>query len=229
MSSVEQASEICDNEHYRVLCCESCGEPAAVMGAVEVLGDKGFQSSPQSRPLGTVMTLILIAPSLLLYSQSSPDISVKPISLIIFWCGRLSLFLFHGVAVILSWTLGPSQSYFCLQIAVCYLLGEKCCYLLLCHLADVTPRLFLLFIKCYIWLFVFHTLKMSFHCHLAFIVSLEKFTNCIIVAPLQQCLFLLCLLLTYSLWFCFLQFTMIYLDLGQEGGFMDVLQSVVSF
>lgn len=41
---------------------------------------------------------------------------------------------------------------------------------------------------------------------LAFTVSVEKFANCVIVAPLQQCVVLLCLCLRLFLCFCFLLF-----------------------
>lgn len=49
-------------------------------------------------PDGTAMWLILIAPTLLLYSQPSSDMSGKPMSLTIFLCGYF-LFLLHGVSI----------------------------------------------------------------------------------------------------------------------------------
>ena len=101
--------DVCAKEHYRVLCCESCGEPVVVMGTIEVLSSKVFQRAPWRGPLGTMMILILTAPSLLLHPYPSLDISAKPISLIIFSVVLLC-FLFHYVAEVLnSWAY---QSYF---------------------------------------------------------------------------------------------------------------------
>lgn len=41
LSSVEQATGVCTDKHYKVLLCESFRESAAVMGAVEVLHRAG--------------------------------------------------------------------------------------------------------------------------------------------------------------------------------------------